>query len=138
MNFARGERAQKIHEVLGCSLSQVYRVAERFVQEGAIGVADRREDNGQMKVDEMYAAEVLRLVAEDSPQDHGYRRPTWTQELLALVMEGITSLRISTCRMCRLFADLAIRLGRPKPIVGCPWKTAFAEVEAFDRGAAGR
>jgi len=124
LNFVRGERAQKIHEVLGCSLSQVYRVAERFVQEGAIGVADRREDNGQTKVDETYAAEVLRLVAEDSPQDHGYRRPTWTQELLALVMDGITSLRISTSRMCRLLADLAIRLGRPKPIVGCPWKTA--------------
>lgn len=69
MNFVRGERAETIHEVLGCSLSQVYRIARRFVEDGEIGLADRREDNGQEKVDEAYAAEVLRLVAEDIYDD---------------------------------------------------------------------
>jgi len=124
LNFVRGERAEKIHEVLGCSLSQVYRIAHRFVEEGEIGLADRREDNGQEKVNEEYAAEVLRLIAEESPQDHGYRRPTWTQELLVLVMEESTGCGISTSRMSRLLSELEIRLGRPKPVVGCPWKTA--------------
>ena len=124
LNFARGERAQKIHEVLGCSLSQVYRIARRFVEDGEIGLADRREDNGEVKVDETYAAEVLRLVAEDSPQDHGYRRPTWTLELLARVMEENTGRRVSTSSMSRLLSELEIRLGRPKPVVGCPWKSA--------------
>ena len=110
--------------MLGCSLSQVYRVARRFVEEGEIGLADRREDNGKTKVDESYQAELLRLVANDSPQDHGYRRPTWTQELLLLVMEEITGVRISQSRMSRLLRELEIRLGWPKPVVGCPWKKA--------------
>jgi len=121
VNLVRGESTQKISEVLGCSLSQVYRIAGRFVEEGEIGLADRREDNGETKVDESYQAELLRLVANDSPQDHGYRRPTWTQELLLLVMEQTTGVRISQSRMSRLLRELGIRLGRPKPVVGCPW-----------------
>jgi len=124
LNLVRGESTQRMSEMLGCSLSQVYRVARRFVQQGEIGLADRREDNGQTKVDESYQAELLRLVANDSPQDHGYRRPTWTQELLLLVMEEITGVRISQSRMSRVLRELEIRLGRPKPVVGCPWKKA--------------
>jgi len=124
LNLVRGEQPQRIHEILGCSASQVYRVARRFVEEGEIGLADRREDNGEAKVDETYQAEMLRLVAEDSPQNHGYRRPTWTQELLILVMEELTGIRISRSRMSRLLRELEIRLGRPKPVVSCPWKKA--------------
>ena len=124
LNLVRGESTQRISEILGCSLSQVYRVARRFVQQGVIGLTDRREDNGQTKVDESYQAELLRLVADDSPQDHGYRRPTWTQELLLLVMEQTTGVRISQSRMSRLLRELEIRLGQPKPVVGCPWKKA--------------
>jgi len=123
-NLVRGESTQRISQILGCSLSQVYRVARRFVQQGVIGLTDRREDNGQTKVDESYQAELLRLVADDSPQDHGYRRPTWTQELLLLVMEQTTGVRISQSRMSRLLRELEIRLGQPKPVVGCPWKKA--------------
>jgi transposase len=124
LNLVRGESVQKMSAILGCSRSQVYRVAWRFVQQGVVGLADRREDNGETKVDESYQAELLRLVADDSPQDHGYRRPTWTQELLLLVMDQNTGIRISQSRMSRLLRELEIRLGRPKPIVGCPWKKA--------------
>jgi len=124
LNLVRGESTQRISEILGCSLSQVYRIAHRFVEEGEIGLADQREDNGETKVDEAYQAELLRLVADDSPQNHGYRRPTWTQELLVLVLEQRTGIRISRSRMSRLLRELEIRLGRPKPVVGCPWKKA--------------
>lgn len=124
LNLVGGESTQRIAEMLGCWLSQVYRIARRFVEQGEIGLADRREDNGQTKVDESYQAELLRLVADDSPQDHGYRRPTWTQELLLLVMEQTMGIRISQSRMSRLLRELEIRLGRPKPVVGCPWKKA--------------
>ena len=122
LNLVRGESTSKVSDILGCSVSQVYRIARKFVEEGELALADRREDNGETKVDESYQAELLRLVEEDSPQDHGYRRPTWTQELLVLVMEQRTSIRISQSRMSRLLGELEIRLGRPKPIVGCPWK----------------
>jgi hypothetical protein len=86
-----------------------------------LGLADRREDNGESKVTEEYEAQLFAVVPS-SPRKHGYRRPTWTQELLILVLHKRTGIRISRTTMSRLLKRLHIRLGRPKPIVGCPWK----------------
>jgi transposase len=44
--------------------------------------------------------------------------------LLLLVLQEQTGIRISTTTMSRLLKRHQIRLGRPKPIVGCPWKKA--------------
>ena len=103
-----------------CAKSQVYRVAERFIEHGLVGLADRREDNGENKVTDEYGMELLRLI-EGSPQEHGYRRPTWTQELLVLVLAERTGIRVSVTTMCRLLRRLGVRLNRPKPTVDCPW-----------------
>ena len=70
-----------------CSSSQVYRAAHRFLGEGLAGLPDRREDNGENKVTESYEWELLTVLA-GSPRDHGYLRPTWTQELLVRVPRG--------------------------------------------------
>lgn len=104
-----------------CAKSQVYRVADRFVEHGLVGLADRREDNNEGKVTKNYSTELLGLL-EGSPQDHGYRRPTWTQELLILVLAERTDIRVSVSTMCRLLRRLGIRLNRPKPTVDCPWR----------------
>jgi transposase len=106
-----------------CAKSQVYRVAERFIEYGLAGLADRREDNGEHRITEDYERELLRLV-EESPQDFGYRRPTWTQELLIRVLAERTGIAISISAMCRLLSRLGIGLRRPKPIVECPWPKA--------------
>jgi transposase len=119
-NLARGESPTRIAAMLGCSRSQVYRVAGRFLDQGAAGLADRREDNGEAKVTEEFEWTVLIAVAR-SPQDYGYQRPTWTQELLVLVAAGETRIHVSTTTMCRLLARHRARRGRPKPIVECPW-----------------
>jgi transposase len=103
-----------------CSASQVYRVADRFLARGPAGLADRREDNGAHKVTEMYEAELLTILT-GSPRDYGYLRPTWTQELLALVLQERTGIGVSVATMSRLLRRLGVRLGRPKPTVGCPW-----------------
>ena len=101
--------------------SLVYDVMHRFIDQALLGLADRREDNGESKVTEEYEAELFAVVP-GSPRKHGYRRPTWTQELLILVLHKRTGIRISRTTMSRLLKRLQIRLGRPKPIVGCPWK----------------
>jgi transposase len=106
-----------------CAKSQVYRIAERFITEGLAGLADRREDNGERKITRVYESEVLRLV-EESPREFGYRRPTWTQELLILVLAERVDIAISVSAMSRLLSRLGIGLKRPKPIVNCPWKKA--------------
>ncbi len=103
-----------------CAKSQVYRVAQRFIGRGLVGLADRREDNGENKVTEEYGMELVRLI-EGSPQDHGYRRPTWTQELLVLVLAERTGIRVSVTTMSRLLRRVGVRLNRPKPTVDCPW-----------------
>ena len=104
-----------------CAKSQVYRVASLFIEHGSVGLVDRREDNGENKVTDTYGMELLRVI-EGSPQDHGYRRPTWTQELLILVLIERVGVRLSVTTMSRLLRRLGIRLNRPKPIVNCPWR----------------
>ena len=101
--------------------SLIYDVMHRFISRRLLGLVDRREDNGESKVTEEYETELFAVVP-GSPQEHGYRRPTWTQELLILVLQKRTGIRISRTTMSRLLKRLKIRLGRPKPIVGCPWK----------------
>ncbi len=103
--------------------SQLYRVAGRFITGGLAGLADRREDNGRPKITPTYQAELLRLV-EGSPRESGYRRPTWTQELLARVLAERLAIAISVPSMSRLLGRLGVGLRRPKPVVQCPWKEA--------------
>lgn len=121
--LVRGTTPTMIAEGGLCSKSQVYRIADRFIENGLTGLADRREDNGERKITKDYEIELLRLV-EESPQEFGYRRPTWTQELLILVLAERTDIAISVATMSRLLSRLGIGLLRPKPIVGCPWKKA--------------
>src|SRR3954468_19009214 len=106
-----------------CAPSQVYRAAHLFLEQGLPGMADKREDNGERKADARYAAELLAIVA-GSPQGYGYLRPTWTQELLIRVLAERTGVTISVATMSRLLKRHHVRLGRPKPIVDCPWEKA--------------
>jgi len=116
----RGRRRKAIAESVGCSVSWVDRVLRRFRQEGIAGLVDHREDNGQVKLDEPFLAALYEVV-DGSPQDWGYRRPTWTQELLCRVMQEKTGVKIHRATMSRALAQIGARLGRPKPTVGCPW-----------------
>jgi putative transposase len=106
-----------------CAKSQVYRVAGRFIIEGLTRLADRREDNGERKITPVYDRELLSIV-EHLLQEFGYRRPTWTQELLILVLAERVEISISVSAMSRLLHRSGIRLKRLKPIVICPWKKA--------------
>ena len=122
-NLVRRESPTQIERILGCARSQVYNVAHRFLAQGLEGLVDRREENGEAKVDEHYTAVVLEAVA-GAPTEHGYQRPTWTQELLILAAHQQTGVSISTTTMSRLLARVGARHGRPKPCVECPWPKA--------------
>src|SRR5262245_20169547 len=115
-NLVRGEPPTRIHRILGCSRSHVYEVAGKFIARGVEGLEDGREGNGSPKVTPEYAIIVLAAVA-GSPTDHGYERPTWTQELLVLVAQEQTGIQVSTTTMSRLLARCDARHGRPKPYV---------------------
>jgi transposase len=87
------------------------------------GLEDQRTDNGVTKVDENFELQTLIAVGL-SPQEYGFRRPTWTLESLVLSVEKETGVQISCSTMSRLLKRHGVRRGRPKPIVGCPWKKA--------------
>jgi len=121
LHSAAGKSQRQIAEALGCSASTVKRTRARWRQCGAAGLIDRREDNAcQAKADEAYGAELLGVL-QGSPRDFGFRRPTWTQELMVKVMMKLGYPKISCTTLSRLLGRLGCRLGRPKPTVGCPW-----------------
>jgi transposase len=121
--LVQGNQPVKIAETGLASQSQVYRVIQRFREGRLAGLVDRREDNGDSPITWHYETMLCDVVA-GSPQEYGHRRPTWTQELLLKVLKKLTGIRISVTTMSRLLRRLGIRLGRPKPIVGCPWSKA--------------
>jgi transposase len=125
--LVQGHSVPAIEGILSSYGSKIYRTAHRFIKHAEAGLSDRREDNGQRKITENYERWVRKL-AKSTPQCFGHRRPTWTLELLVLVMITKTGIRISCSTMCRLLKRLKIRRGRPKPTVDCPWPKARKEL----------
>lgn len=122
-NLIKGNSPTSIKNHLECSTSSIMRIAARFVDEGMMGLVDRREDNGEPKITEDHE-EFLLIAAAGSPRDYGYDRPTWTLELFIHVLAKQTGSKVSTTTMSRTLARLAIRCKQPKPFVLCPWKKA--------------
>ena len=118
--WGEGVKWTPIAKAVGCSFSWVGRVIRRFRDHGVAGLHDRREDNGQTKLDEQFLATLYEMV-DKQPTDFGYPRPTWTQELLAKVMEEQTGVKVHPGTMSRALKLIGARLGQPKPVVGCPW-----------------
>ncbi len=123
LHAAKGRESRTIAEALGCHRSWVSRVVQRFREEGRPGLLDRREDNGQAKLNEEYLGQLHDVVSR-GPPDYGYRRPTWTRELLVEVMSDLTGIRIHVGTMSRALKAIGARRGRPRPVVRCPWSQA--------------
>jgi transposase len=117
---AKGRSRPQVAEAVGCSVSWVGRVLRRFRECGVAGLYDRREDNGTVKLDEGYLSLLYDLV-DDGPQDYGYRRTTWTRELLARLMHELTGTKVHPATMSRALKLNQARRGRPRPRVRCPW-----------------
>lgn len=123
LHLARGRVPAETAVSLHLARSTVYRVAKRFVESGWTGLADRREDNGASGIDDFFLL-MLRQVVAGSPRDYGWAHPTWTQELLCLVMKTQTGRAVSQPTMSRCLKTIGARLGRPRPTVDCPWSIA--------------
>lgn len=120
INLISGRPPAAVSDVLRVARSTVYRVAERFRFLGEAGLLDHREDNGQTKLDESYLA-VLHEVVKSNPQEHGWKRPTWTREILVETMRQKTGVRIHPATMSRALKSIRARRGNPRPVVRCPW-----------------
>ena len=94
VNLLNGRGAYETAEVLGLHNTTVYRVARRFCLYQEAGLWDARADNGGEKLSEAYLGTLYQIV-RGSPQDYGWRRPTWTRELLVETMVRQTGVRIA-------------------------------------------
>lgn len=119
VHLAQGWSVLRTARALVCHPKTVRKVRTRWLEEGEAGLVDRREDNGQRKVTDEYAAELLEVL-EKSPPDFGHGRPTWTLRLLIRTMKERTGVAISLTTMSRLLKALGVRRGRPKPLAPCP------------------
>jgi len=123
LNVINGRSARQTATVLKVHHTTVGRVVEKFRQYGEAGLYDGRADNGVDKVDEDYLSR-LHCIVSYTPQLYGWRRPTWTRELLVETMVRLTGVRIHVTTMSRALALIKARRGRPKPTVRCPWPKA--------------
>lgn len=122
-NLWNGRSPREIEPILHVHNTTVYRVAKRFCERGEVSLWDGREGNGAEKLSEAYLG-ILNDIVRSSPLDHGWRRPTWTRELLVETMVRKTGVRIHVGTMSRALAFIKARRGKPRPRVKCPWHPA--------------
>jgi transposase len=122
-NVERGLSYRETAQVLKVHHTTVARVVERFDQYGEAGLQDGRCDNGDDKLTEDFLHQLDQVVRK-TPQDFGWKRPTWTRELLVQVMVRQTGVRVHVGTMSRALAAIKARRGRPRPRVLCPWAKA--------------
>ena len=123
IGLLNGHSVRHMASVLRVHRSTIYRVAARFREQGELGLFDRREDNGCLKLDEAYL-DALYWAVLKQPHSYGWRRPTWTRELLVKTMVRQTGVRVHVGTMSRALRRLGARRGRPRPVVRCPWAAA--------------
>jgi transposase len=123
VNVVSGRSASQTAAALQIHPTTVYRVVERFRRYGEAGLCDGRADNGADKLTEEYLAKLYEVV-RGTPDQYGWRRPTWTRELLVETLVRLTGVRIHVATMSRALARIKARRGRPRQRVGCPWHPA--------------
>lgn len=120
LNNWSGRSAREIARLLQIHNTTVYRVVRNFRACGEASLWDGREDNGREKLCADYLGLLDRIV-RSSPQEHGWRRPTWTRETLVETMRRKTGIRIHVATMSRALALIRARRANPRPRVRCPW-----------------
>jgi transposase len=123
LNVLNGRSARTTADVLKVHHTTVSRVVRRFRAYGEAGLVDGRADNGAGKLDDRYLSRLYGVVRQ-TPKEYGWRRPTWTRELLVETLVRLTGVRIDVTTMSRALARINARRGRPRQTVGCPWPKA--------------
>ena len=120
LNLNDGRSVTDIAKALRVSRSTVYRVAAKFREDGEDGLIDHRESNGEEKLDDAFLSTLWEVV-QSCPLDHGWKRPTWTREMLVQTMKKRTGVSIHVSTMSVALAKIGARRGRPKPTVESTW-----------------
>lgn len=121
--LSEGRSSVAIQSHLKVARAHVSRTAHRFASEGEAGLLDRRQENGDRRVDEDFMMH-LQCLLQMRPNQCGWQRSTWSRELLARELEKHTGKRLSRTTIGRYLSSLRARWGRARPLVLCPWRKA--------------
>jgi len=121
--YCQGWGCEGIADALGVAPSHAVKTARRFLELGESGLEDGRQENGVRKADDDMLQALAELL-ETSPQDHGWPRPTWTRELLAIVLKKKTGVLVSVTTITVMLNKLGARWGMARATVFCPWPKA--------------
>ncbi len=121
---ARGERAPRIAELLGCNDQTVRNVLREFEREGLDACLTRgssRPHTIHAKVDAV-AGEQVRALLHRSPRTFGHPTRVWTMEPAAevSVAAGITAERVSGETIRQAILRLGVRWKRAKRWITSP------------------
>ena len=109
---------------LDCAPSSAARMVARYRRRGEVSVIDGRVENGQRKVDADVCEGILKIL-EQSPPAYGYRRWTWTLELIAKVVAQVLGVALSVGHLGKLLHRWRVRWGRARPVAPrWSWKAA--------------
>jgi len=122
LKVAAGHSCNAAARELGCAPSTAVRIVARFAAVGEAALWDRRHENGSHKIDDDVRGGV-REILTGSPENHGFTRPTWTLEILRVVIAKLLKVTLSLSSLWTLLRQIGARWGRPRPIVACPWRT---------------
>jgi transposase len=120
LHYNSGWGCGRIAEALHCVPSHCVRVAHRFLESEEDGLLDRRRENGEPKVDDGVRQALRELVARQ-PEDFGWKRSTWSRELLVKQLARITGVKVSVRTLGRMLAELGARYGAARPAPKPDW-----------------
>ncbi len=126
-----GNSAVEIERKTGCVRATVYRTLYRFEEAGMDGLVDRRHCRPAPKA----TPEVRRRLVEyvDAvPTMYGWRRPTWTRELLALQLKQDTGVALSPAYLSQVLRQEKCRRGRPRPALRIPVRGCHQILERIE------
>src|SRR4029434_10135526 len=129
--LAEGQSSVAIERSLKVARAHVSRTAWKDFGAGIGGLQDRREENGDRKVDENFLS-VLQELLVLVPSDCGWERSRWSRELLAREMAQRTGIQVSRSTLGICLKILRVRWGRARARVLCPWRSQPANRSRLD------
>ena len=120
INVWNGRSARDIERVLKVHNTTVYRERQTVSRTRRSLPLGWPRGQRRGKAVGAFLAPIGRIV-RSNPQEHGWRRPTWTRETLVETMVRKTGVRIHVATMSRALALIRARRANPRPRVKCPW-----------------
>ncbi len=114
--LAEGGVPREVSRILGVALCTVYRNRDLCLEAGLWALADGRQHRTPKKTTPEVLAALQELLAEN-PRDLGWKRSSWTCELLGLALQQRTGVTFHRSWVHVLLRRIRLRWGRARPSV---------------------